>query len=145
MKNIPTAWCRDGIFGVMRGVGYAPDIVFSLMAKKLNFCLIWPEYLLPYVWGVPHMHVGEHQTCLLLFFFKQRIFFWPLFRKAQPCDVYRCQWSYGQILKSHLWSFAAPSGLSLVFLLPLPGQWVLVGGPLLTGLMWCHILNLLEL
>jgi hypothetical protein len=40
---------------VMRGVGFAPEIALSLMAKKLNFTLIWPEYLLPYVWGVTHM------------------------------------------------------------------------------------------
>ena len=52
---------------------------------------------------------------------------------------------YGQILQSLLWSFAAPSGLSLISLLPLwlmpslPGLWVLVGGTLLAGLLWCHI------
>ena len=46
-------------------------------------------------------------------------FFWPLFRKAQLCGVYGLKWSYGQILQSLLWSFAAPSGLSLVSLLPL--------------------------
>ena len=32
--------CGDGGLGVMRGVGFAPDIAFSLMAKKLNICLI---------------------------------------------------------------------------------------------------------
>ena len=57
--------CGDVVHGVMRGVGFAPDIAFSLMAKKLNFSLIWPEYLLPYVWGVSQMPFGEHQTCLL--------------------------------------------------------------------------------
>ncbi len=66
--------CGDGVLGVMRGVGFAPDIAFSLMGKKLNFSLIWPEYLLPYVWGVSHMPFGEHQTCLLIFFFKQWLF-----------------------------------------------------------------------
>jgi hypothetical protein len=54
--------CGDGILGVMRGVGFAPDIAFSLMAKKLNFNLIWSDYLLPYVWGVSHMLFGKHQT-----------------------------------------------------------------------------------
>jgi hypothetical protein len=38
----------DGVLGVMRGVGFVPDIAFSLMAKKLHFSLIYPEYLLPY-------------------------------------------------------------------------------------------------
>ncbi|MGH0132282.1 UNVERIFIED_CONTAM: hypothetical protein FKN15_033923 [Acipenser sinensis] len=32
--------CGDGVLGVMRGVGFAPDIAFSLMGKKLNFSLI---------------------------------------------------------------------------------------------------------
>jgi hypothetical protein len=59
MKNIPTAWWwqhhAEGMFfigrlletwselcvlGVMRGVGFAPDITFSLMANKLHFSLI---------------------------------------------------------------------------------------------------------
>ena len=30
--------------GVMRGVGFVPNIAFSLMVKKLHFSLIWPEY-----------------------------------------------------------------------------------------------------
>ena len=46
-------------------------------------------------------------------------FFCPLFCKAQLCGVYGLKWSYGQILQSPLWSFAAPSRLSLVSLLPL--------------------------
>ena len=58
----------------MRGVGFAPDIAFSLMAKKLNFSLIWPENLFPYVWGVSYMPFGEHQTCLIIFFFKQWLY-----------------------------------------------------------------------
>ena len=57
------------------------------------------------------MPFGKHQTCLL-------IFFWTLFRKDQLCGVYGLKRSYGQILQSPLWSFAAPSGLSLVSLLP---------------------------
>jgi hypothetical protein len=37
MKNIPTMLhCLDGVLGVMRGVGFAPDIAFSLMDKKLK-------------------------------------------------------------------------------------------------------------
>ena len=147
LKNIhsmilPTqCFTVDDVLGVMKGVGFAAVIAFSLMAKKLNFSLIWPEYLLTYVWGVSHMPFGEHQTCLL-------IFLWPLFGKAQLCGVYALKWSYGQILQSPLWSFTAPSGLSLVSLLPLwlmpslPGPWVLVGGPLLGGLLWCHILSM---
>ena len=81
---------------------------------------------------------GESPKCLfantkrvcLFFFFKQWIFFWPLFHKAQLCGVYGLKWSYGQMLQSPLWSFAAPSGLSLVSLLPpwlmpsLRGPWV---------------------
>ena len=110
MKNIPTAW--DGVLKVMRSIGFAPDIEFSLMAKELNFSLIRQEYLLPYVWGVSHMPFGEHQMCFL-------IFFWSLCHKVQLCGVYSLKWSYGQILQSPLWSFAAPSGLSLVSLLPL--------------------------
>ena len=35
------------------------------------------------------------------------------------CGVYVLKWSYGQILQSSLWSFAAPSGLCLVTMLPL--------------------------
>ena len=46
-------------------------------------------------------------------------FFWPLFTKAQLYGMYGLKWSYGQILQSPLGSFAAPSGLSLVSLLPL--------------------------
>jgi hypothetical protein len=34
---------------VMWGVGFVPDIALSLMAKKLNFYLIWPVYLLSYL------------------------------------------------------------------------------------------------
>ena len=45
--------------------------------------------------------------------------FWPLFHKSQLHGGYGLKWSYGQILQSPLWSFAAPSGLSLVSLLPL--------------------------
>jgi hypothetical protein len=41
--------CGYGVLGVMRGVGFAPDIAFSLMAIMLNFSLIKSEYLLPYV------------------------------------------------------------------------------------------------
>ena len=32
--------CVDGVLRMMRGVGFVPDIVFSLMVKKLNFSLI---------------------------------------------------------------------------------------------------------
>ena len=48
----------DDVLGVMKDVGFAPDIAFSLMAKKLHFCLIWPDCLLPYVRGVSHMPFG---------------------------------------------------------------------------------------
>jgi uncharacterized protein YbdZ (MbtH family) len=74
---------------VMRGVGFAPDITFSLMANKLHFSLIWQEYLLPYGWVISHMPFDEQQTCLLIFFYKQWLFFWPLFRKAQLCGLYK--------------------------------------------------------
>ena len=133
--------CGDDALGVMRGVGFAPDIAFSLVAKNIEFSLIWPKYPFPYVWGVSHMPFGEHQTCLLDVFFKQ------LFCKSQLCGL---KWSYGQIPQSTLQSLAAPSGLSLVSLLPLwlmpslPGLWVLMGGPLLAGLLWCHILSIFK-
>ena len=39
--------------------------------------------------------------------------------KIVPPSFKRLKWSYGQILQSLMWSFAAPSGLSLVSLLPL--------------------------
>ena len=129
--------CGDGVLGEMRGVGFAPDIAFSLMVKKLNFSLIWTEYFLPYVWGVSHRPFGEHQTCFLNFSLSNGSF-WPVFRKAQLCGVYGLKWSYGQILQSPLWSFACfsdSSALSLVSLLPLrlmpslPSLWVLVGVP----------------
>uniref|UniRef100_A0A8C8DAH8 Uncharacterized protein n=1 Tax=Oncorhynchus tshawytscha TaxID=74940 RepID=A0A8C8DAH8_ONCTS len=64
------------------------------------------------------MPFSEHQTCLLIFFFKQWLFFWPLFRKAQLYGVYGLKWLDGQILQSPLGSFAAPSGLSLHCLAP---------------------------
>ena len=150
-ENIPTAWCCQHHASLWGWCSWwwwkGLDIAFSLMAKKLNFSLIWPEYLLPYVWGVSHMPFGENRTCLLTFFFKQWLFFWPHFRKAQLCGVYRLKWSYGQILQSQHWRFAAHSGLSLVSLLllwlmpSLPGPWVLVGYPLMEGLLWCHILK----
>ena len=37
--------------------------------------LIWPEYLSPYIWGVSHILFGDHQMCLILFFFKKLLFF----------------------------------------------------------------------
>ena len=127
MKNIPT-WL-DGVVRVMRGVGFAQDTAFSLMAKKLNVSLIWPEHLLPFVWGVSHMPFGEHQMCLPIFFFKQWLFFWPLFRKAQLCGVYGLSGPMDRYFAgSPLWNFAAPSGLYLVPLLPL---WLM---PFLPGL-----------
>uniref|UniRef100_A0A8C7KAB4 non-specific serine/threonine protein kinase n=1 Tax=Oncorhynchus kisutch TaxID=8019 RepID=A0A8C7KAB4_ONCKI len=58
----PPCLTGDVLLGVMKGVGFAPDIALSLMDKKLNFSLIGPEYLLLYVWGVSHMPFGEHQT-----------------------------------------------------------------------------------
>ena len=79
--------------------------------------------------------------CLLIFFFKQWLFFWPLFREAQLSGVYGLKWSYGQIPQSLLWSFAAPSGLSLASLLPLwimpslPGLWVWWAA--LSWQVWC--------
>jgi hypothetical protein len=48
----------DDVLGVMKDVGFAPDIAFSLMAKNLHFCLIRPDCLLPYVWGVSHVPFG---------------------------------------------------------------------------------------
>ena len=54
--------CRDDVLEVMIGVGFAPDIAFSLMAKKLHFSLIWPEYLLPYVCGVSNQ-ISLFVTC----------------------------------------------------------------------------------
>ena len=69
---------------------------------------------------------GESPTCLLantkrvcLFLSLAMAFFCPLFHKAQLCGVYCLKGSYGQILQSPMWSFAAPSGLTLVTLLPL--------------------------
>ena len=119
MKNIPTAWCCHHHLGMVFSGWWEVlglrQTAFSWWPKS-HFSLIWPEYLLPYVWGVSHMPFGEHQTCLLFFFFKQWLFFWSLFRKAQLCGVCGLKWSYGQILQSPLWSFA---GLSLVSLLPL--------------------------
>ena len=137
----------DGVLWVLRCVGFASDIVFSLMAKKLNFSLIWPEYLLPFVWRVSHLPFGTPNV-FAYFFLQAMAFFWPLFHKVQLCGVYDLKLSYGQILQSPLWSFAAPSGLSLITLLrlwlmpSLPGLWVLVGCPLLAGLLWCHILSI---
>ena len=119
----------------------------SFLAIMENSILVSFD-LLPYVRGVFHMPFGEHQTYLLIFFYKQWLFFWPLFHKAHLFGVYSLKWSYGQILQSPLWSFAAPSVLSLGSLLPLwlipslPGPWVLVGSPLLAGLLWCHILSI---
>ena len=118
-KNIPTAWCCGWC---SRGDGrcwVCARHSIVLDGQKAKFSLIWSEYLLPYVWGVSHMPFGEHQTRLLIFFLKQWLFFWTLFRKAQLCGVYGLKWSYGQVLQCPLWSFAAPSGLSLVSLLPL--------------------------
>ena len=130
----------------MRGVGFAPDITLSWLAKKLRFSLIWPEYLLPYVWGVCLLANIKH-VCLF-FSLSNGFSFWPLFRKAQLCGVYGLKWTYGQILQSPLWCFAAPSWLSLVSLLSLwlmpslPGLWVSGGGPHLARLLWCHILSI---
>ena len=44
-----------------------------------------------------------------------KLFFWPLFCNAQLHGVYDLKWSYGQILQSPLWSYAAPSGLFFSF------------------------------
>jgi hypothetical protein len=70
----------------MRVVGFVPDIVFYLMAKKLNFSLIWPENLHPYVWGVSHMPSAKHQTCLLIFLFKQWLFYGQTSVKPSSVD-----------------------------------------------------------
>jgi hypothetical protein len=51
---------------VMKGYGFAPDIAFFMMAKKLNFSLIWPENHLPFVWGVSHMPLANTK-CVWLF------------------------------------------------------------------------------
>jgi hypothetical protein len=53
MKNIPTVspkydvattmpHCEDGILVVMKGVGFAPDIAFSLMTKSSVFLATLP-------------------------------------------------------------------------------------------------------
>ena len=66
--------CGDGILGVMRGLGFATDIVFSLLAKKQHFSLIWPEHLLPYVWGVSTC-ILVNTKCVCLFFSLRNCFF----------------------------------------------------------------------
>ena len=71
--------------------------------------------------------------------------FWPLFFKAQLCGVYGLEWSYGQILYSPPWNFATPWGLSLVSLFATLINALFAwtgGGPLLAGLLWCHILSI---
>ena len=45
--------------------------------------------------GSLHMPFDQHQTCLLIFFFKQWLFFWPLFCKTQLWSV---------LLKVVLWT-----------------------------------------
>ena len=81
MKNIPTAWCCQHYASLWGCCSRADERCWVcathsvfLNGKKLHFSLIWPEYLLPYVWWVSQMPFGEHQTCLLIFFFKQQLF-----------------------------------------------------------------------
>ena len=52
----------DGVFAVMCSVWCLPNIVSSLMAKKLHFGLTRPKNLLPLVYGVSHMPWGEFQS-----------------------------------------------------------------------------------
>ena len=151
MKNIPTAWCchhHASLWGwCSQGDGR------SWVCARRSVFLDGPKATFDQS-TLFHMF-GDSPTCLLantkhvyLFFSLSNCFFsGQLFLKAQLCGVYSLKWSYGQILQSLLWSFAAPSGLSWVSLLPLwlmpslSGSWVLVGGPLLAGLLWCHILK----
>lgn len=78
------------------------------------------------------MLFGKHQMYFLMFFF------WPLFHEAQLCSVYSLKWSYGQIVPSLLWIFAALSVLSFdVFVEALKNAqsvFSTVRGMLLTGL-----------
>ena len=59
--------CGDDVLRVMRGVGFAPDIVFSLMAKKLNLlggarCLVVLQTLGPFRTGV-YMLISCDRSC----------------------------------------------------------------------------------
>lgn len=69
------------------------------------------------------MLCGELKMCFLLFFFSLnnglKKLLWPLFDKAPLSGVYGLKWSYGQILSSLLWIFAALPLVSLVPLLKL--------------------------
>ena len=58
-------YCGDGVLGVMRGVGFVPDIVFSLMAK--NVSLIWPDTFF-HAFGESHTCLLENIKCVCLFF-----------------------------------------------------------------------------
>lgn len=50
--------------GVMGQVRFAPDIAFALLAKKVNFSLISPEDLHPYILGVAYIAFGKLKTFL---------------------------------------------------------------------------------
>ena len=58
--------CGDGVLGMMRDVGFAPDIAFSLMAKKLHFFNLTRVPSSICLGSLPH--------ALLIFFFKQSLF-----------------------------------------------------------------------
>ena len=78
-------------------VGFTPDTAFSLMAKKLNFSLIRPEHLPPYILGVSHVPFRKLKTCHFFFFLKVMAFFWPHCHKAQLYGAYDLLSSYLQI------------------------------------------------
>ena len=108
------------------------------MAKKFNLSLMWPDDLLPHVWWVSHMPFGELSCKQLLF---SGLF--SMKSCSVDCTVYsghkdRCT----SLLQA---ASGLPSvSLLLLWLMPsLLGLWVLVVGPLLAGLLWCHILSIL--
>jgi len=116
----------DSNLEVIRGVGYMPHAVFSLMKKryvaKFNFSLIWTECFLPHTWGVSLMLFSEHLWRSIKI--KQLLFFATLWKNPFLWDL---KGSYGQTLWLILWSFAAPSVLSsafsVTFLINAPVAW----------------------
>jgi hypothetical protein len=69
-------------------------------------------------------------------------FFWPLFHKIQLCGVYSLKWSYGQILQSPLWSFAASFGFFVASIInALLYWWAALSWQLCCGAIFFPFLN----
>lgn len=72
---LPPCFTVGMAFLGQKEVRLVPDITFPLVARKIDFSLLWPEFFLPCVWrGSPIFVLGNSKRVHLFFFWKQWIF-----------------------------------------------------------------------